>query len=39
MVVLVIPPVDELDLVGPLEVFGTANRLSAGGRKPYASRW
>jgi transcriptional regulator GlxA family with amidase domain len=36
MVVLVVPPVDELDLVGPLEVFGTANRLSADGRKPYA---
>lgn len=35
MVFLVIPPVDELDLVGPLEVFGTANRLSPGGKKPY----
>ncbi len=31
---LLIPPVDELDLVGPLEVFATANRL-LGGRKPY----
>jgi transcriptional regulator GlxA family with amidase domain len=33
---LVMPPVDELDLVGPLEVFATANRLSPPGRKPYA---
>jgi transcriptional regulator GlxA family with amidase domain len=32
---LVVPPVDELDLVGPVEVFGTANRL-LGGRTPYA---
>src|SRR5262249_60941994 len=30
---LVVPPVDELDLVGPLEVFGTANRI-IGGRRP-----
>ena len=36
IVVLVVPPVDELDLVGPVEVFGTANRLLGGGRKPYA---
>jgi transcriptional regulator GlxA family with amidase domain len=27
IVVLVVPPVEELDLVGPVEVFGTANRL------------
>lgn len=36
VVLLVVPPVDELDLVGPVEVFGTANRLLGGGRKPYA---
>jgi transcriptional regulator GlxA family with amidase domain len=38
IVLLVVPPVDELDLVGPVEVFGTANRLlgGLGGRKPYA---
>jgi transcriptional regulator GlxA family with amidase domain len=32
VVLLVIPPVEELDLVGPVEVFGTANRLL--GRRP-----
>ena len=36
VVLLLVPPVDELDLVGPLEVFGTANRLVGGGRRPYA---
>jgi len=36
VLLLVVPPVDELDLVGPAEVFGTANRLLGGGRKPYA---
>jgi transcriptional regulator GlxA family with amidase domain len=36
VVLLVVPPVDELDLVGPVEVFGTANRLLGSGRKPYA---
>src|SRR5712691_471379 len=36
VVLLVVPPVDELDLVGPVEVFGTANRLLGDGRKPYA---
>jgi transcriptional regulator GlxA family with amidase domain len=36
IVLLAVPPVDELDLVGPLEVFGTANRLVGGGTKPYA---
>ncbi|MBI4629148.1 MAG: GlxA family transcriptional regulator [Candidatus Rokubacteria bacterium] len=36
IVVLVVPPVDELDLVGPVEVFGTANRLLGGGRTRYA---
>jgi len=35
VVLLVVPPVDELDLVGPVEVFGTANRLLGGGRRPY----
>jgi len=35
IVLLAIPPVDELDLVGPVEVFGTANRLLGGGRRPY----
>lgn len=35
IVLLVVPPVDELDLVGPVEVFGTANRLLGGGRRPY----
>ena len=35
IVLLVVPPVDELDLVGPVEVFGTANRL-LGGRTAYA---
>jgi transcriptional regulator GlxA family with amidase domain len=35
IVLLAIPPVDELDLVGPVEVFGTANRLLGGGRTPY----
>lgn len=35
ILLLVVPPVDELDLVGPVEVFGTANRLLGGGRRPY----
>src|SRR5215468_7686587 len=34
VVVLVVPPVDELDLVGPLQVFSAANRLS--GRPVYS---
>src|SRR5258705_6487717 len=29
IIVIVVPPVDELDLVGPLKVIGAANRLSA----------
>jgi transcriptional regulator GlxA family with amidase domain len=29
IIVIVVPPVDELDLVGPLKVFGAANRLSS----------
>ena len=36
VVVLVVPPVDELDLVGPVEVFGTANRLMSRGQARYA---
>lgn len=36
IVLLVVPPVDDLDLVGPIEVFATANRLAEGGGKPYA---
>lgn len=28
VVVLVVPPIDELDLVGPIQVFSTANRLA-----------
>jgi len=28
IIVVVVPPVDELDLVGPLKVLGAANRLS-----------
>src|SRR5438094_4694494 len=28
IVVLVVPPVDELDLVGPLQVFNSVNRLA-----------
>ncbi len=34
IVVVVVPPVEELDLVGPMQVFGAANRLS--GRKVYS---
>lgn len=34
MVVVAVPPVDELDLVVPMHVFGAANRLS--GRKIYS---
>lgn len=34
IVVAVVPPVDELDLVGPLQVFGSANRLA--GRAIYS---
>jgi hypothetical protein len=29
-----VPPIEELDLVGPMQVFGAANRLS--GRKIYS---
>ena len=34
IVVVVVPPIEELDLVGPMQVFGAANRLS--GRKVYS---
>ena len=34
MIVLVVPPVEELDLVGPVQVFSAANRLA---RKPVYS--
>jgi len=34
IIVLVVPPVDELDLVGPLQVFNSVNRLA--GRTIYA---
>ena len=34
IVVVVLPPIEELDLVGPMQVFGAANRLS--GRKTYS---
>ena len=33
IVVMAVPPVDELDLVGPLQVFNSVNRLA--GRKIY----
>ena len=34
IVVVVVPPIEELDLVGPTQVFGAANRLS--GKKIYS---
>src|ERR1700730_16447970 len=33
IIVVIVPPVDELDLVGPLQVFNSVNRL--GGRPIY----
>lgn len=36
ILVIVVPPVDELDLVGPIQVFGAANRLT--GRAVYSVR-
>jgi transcriptional regulator GlxA family with amidase domain len=36
IVLLVVPPIEELDLVGPVEVFGTANRLFGDGTPSYA---
>jgi transcriptional regulator GlxA family with amidase domain len=35
MVVLAVPPVEELDLVGPVQVLSTANRLTRRGGAPY----
>jgi transcriptional regulator GlxA family with amidase domain len=35
IVVLVVPPVEELDVVGPWEVFATANNALRGKRRPY----
>jgi transcriptional regulator GlxA family with amidase domain len=34
IIAVVVPPIDELDLVGPLQVLNSANRLA--GRKIYA---
>ena len=34
VVVLVVPPIDEFDLVGPIQVFSAANRLAG---KPFYS--
>src|SRR5579872_1351688 len=36
IVLLVVPPVEELDLVAPVEVFGTANRLIRPGKPVYS---
>jgi transcriptional regulator GlxA family with amidase domain len=36
VVLLVVPPVEELDLVAPVEVFGTANRLIHPGKPVYS---
>jgi transcriptional regulator GlxA family with amidase domain len=36
IVLLAISPVEELDLIAPVEVFGTANRLIAPGKPVYA---
>ena len=35
VVVLVVPPIEELDLVGPVQVFSTATRLMHRGGTPY----
>jgi transcriptional regulator GlxA family with amidase domain len=35
IVVLVVPPIEELDLVGPVQVLSTATRLMGGGGTPY----
>jgi transcriptional regulator GlxA family with amidase domain len=35
MVVLVVPPIEELDLVGPVQVLSTASRLIRRGGTPY----
>ncbi len=36
VVLLVVPPVEELDLIAPVEVFGTANRLIRPGKPVYS---
>src|ERR1041385_2968119 len=36
IVLLVIPPVEELDLIAPVEVFGAANRLISPGKPVYS---
>jgi transcriptional regulator GlxA family with amidase domain len=36
--VLVVPPIEELDLVGPVQVLSTATRLMAGSGTPYEIR-
>jgi transcriptional regulator GlxA family with amidase domain len=36
IVLLVVPPVEELDLIAPVEVFGTANRLIRPGTPVYS---
>jgi transcriptional regulator GlxA family with amidase domain len=38
IVVLVVPPIEELDLVGPVQVLGTATRLMGRGGTPYEIR-
>src|SRR6185312_6365531 len=38
IVVLVVPPIEELDLVGPVQVFSTATRLMNGTGTPYEIR-
>ena len=35
VVVLVVPPIEELDLIGPVQVFSTATRLMRRGGTPY----
>ncbi len=35
VLILALPPVDALDVIGPAEVFGYANRLYGGERVPY----
>ena len=38
VVVLVVPPIEELDLIGPVQVFSTATRLMGRGGTPYEIR-
>ena len=38
VVVLVVPPIEELDLVGPVQVLSTATRLMRRGGTPYEIR-